>query len=85
MEEIRYRVLPVQNSEYKNGHTGPDGILSAPVSHLQQRPKSDMDGEVEAPVKYMRYLLPYFLPASTGFELKTSPKLDILFNVVSNS
>lgn len=36
MEEIRYKVLPTQNSEYKNGHTGPNGILSAPVSHLQQ-------------------------------------------------
>lgn len=30
MEEIRYRVLPIQNSEYKNGHSGPDEILSAP-------------------------------------------------------
>lgn len=35
IEEIRYRVLPIQNSEYKNGYPGPDGILSAPVSHQQ--------------------------------------------------
>lgn len=79
MEEIRYKVLPTQNSEYKNGHTGPNGILSAPVSHLQQQPKSDIDGEVEARIKYMRYLFPLFLPASTAFERKAFPKWDISF------
>lgn len=75
----RYRVLPIQNSEYMNGHTGPDGIMSAPVSHLQQQPKSDISGEEEAPIKYVRCLFPPFQPASTVSELKTSAKLNVSF------
>lgn len=54
-------------------------VLSGPVSCLQQWPKSDKDGELEEQVKHLRYFLAASLSVSIFFELKASPKLDILF------